>query len=371
MADTWIVDNLQSSRQPVVLNNSIVRSSLLQSNTVLSYPIKKDETYQGRIRFTVKKADRLNPGSGINKLLEAVGFDNVSRTGSSSNNNKGKSDDDPIRFNNSVDPGLSAEQEQQKQQQDAGAEGAALASTLSDGFRGIKYTIDTSAPVIDLYMPAGNIVMNEGVQYDTTNLNPMGAAAMGGLQSGDTIAGSLATGLMEGLRSIFDMRGIDNNTLARLAAGRLADKIPGGVGIAGQLAVQATANPNTRALFRNVNLREFNFTFKFIATSPTEARTVENIIRHFRTEMYPESIEAAGIPIGYNFPNAFGISFSYKGAKARIPKLETCYLRNIQTSYNPTSATFHSDGQPNEIDLTLNFVEIRTLHKKDILGDFG
>jgi len=170
MADTWIVDNLQSSRQPVVLNNSIVRSSLLQSNTVLSYPIKKDETYQGRIRFTVKKADRLNPGSGVNKLLETGYFDNVfGLFGSSSNNNKAKSDDDSIRSNNSVDPGLAAAVEagrfaaaveQQKQQQDAAAEGAAIASTLADGFRGIKYTIDTSAPVIDLYMPAGNIVMN-------------------------------------------------------------------------------------------------------------------------------------------------------------------------------------------------------------------
>ena len=33
---------------------------------------------------------------------------------------------------------------------------------------------------------------------------------------------------------------------------------------------------------------------------------------------------------------------------------------------NPTGGTFRRDGQPNEIDLTLSFVEYRTLNKKDI-----
>jgi hypothetical protein len=43
-----------------------------------------------------------------------------------------------------------------------------------------------------------------------------------------------------------------------------------------------------------------------------------------------------------------------------------CYLRNISTTYNPTSASFHSDGNPTEIDLTLSFVENTTLVRQDI-----
>jgi hypothetical protein len=31
--------------------------------------------------------------------------------------------------------------------------------------------------------------------------------------------------------------------------------------------------------------------------------------------------------------------------------------------------TFHPDGKPNEIDMTLSFVEHRTLHRGDILSD--
>jgi len=370
MADTWEINTNRITNAIVQDNTRQQSSSLLKSSTVISYPIKRDDVYQGRIRFTVRKAKALNPGTGVNKLLELGIFDNV--FGLAGVSRKGKSDEDEIRFNNSVDPGLSAALERQKQIQDSKVEGTELTKTLAEGFKGIKYTLDTTAPIIDLYMPAGNIVINEGVQYDANaNLNPAGMTAMAGLGAGDTLLGAMGKGISEGFKSIFDLGSLDGDTLSRLAVGRLADKIPGGIGAAGQLAVQATANPNTRALFKNVNIREFNFTFKFISTSSTEARAIQEIIRHFRTELYPESIEAAGIPIGYNFPNAFGIQFSYKGKKAKIPKLETCYLRTIQTSYNPTSATFHTDGQPSEIDLTLNFVEIRTLHKKDILGEFG
>ena len=49
-----------------------------------------------------------------------------------------------------------------------------------------------------------------------------------------------------------------------------------------------------------------------------------------------------------------------------IPKIEKCYLRNVSVTYNSTAATFHEDGQPNEIDMTLTFVERKTLSRKDI-----
>ena len=67
------------------------------------------------------------------------------------------------------------------------------------------------------------------------------------------------------------------------------------------------------------------------------------------------------------FPNVFEIIFKYKGAKNNsLPKLHHCYLRNVSHTINPTGGTFRRDGQPNEIDLTLSFVERKTLNKKDI-----
>ena len=34
---------------------------------------------------------------------------------------------------------------------------------------------------------------------------------------------------------------------------------------------------------------------------------------------------------------------------------------------NPTGGGFRTDGQPNEVDLSLSFVEHQTLHKQDIV----
>ena len=48
------------------------------------------------------------------------------------------------------------------------------------------------------------------------------------------------------------------------------------------------------------------------------------------------------------------------------PKLKNCYLTNITTNYNPTSMSFHSDGKPVEIDLSLSFSEQTTLTRDDI-----
>lgn len=346
-------------------NTNLGTSALKRSNVIMSYPLSRDESYLGRIRFVVKEAKTLNPVLGANRLFEAVKADNL--RGQTGGSVKAKSDDDEYT---AYEPSTTT-REQQEQKAAKNTEKDQLVKSAISGLTGIKYQTAKNTPIIDLYMPAGNIVMNEGVQYENVNLDPMGAATGAALASGDSIMSAFGKGLAEGLQSIFNMRDNSTEQLARLATARLMNKIPGGVGRAGQLAVQATTNPNTRAMFRNVNIREFNFTFKFIATSASEARIVEEIIRHFRTEMYPEAINPGGVPIGFEFPNAFDISFKYKGQNAKIPKIETSYLRNIQTSYNPTSATFHADGQPNEIDLTLNFVEIRTLNKQDIQGEFG
>lgn len=356
-------------------NNGIIQdntnqsaSRLSRSNVILSYPLKRDDSYLGRIRFTVKKAKPANPVIGASRLFEQFNIDNL--YSNASGNKKGLSDDDTSY--NAYEPAAQQQlRDKQEQQASQKAERDSITKSSVSGLTGISYTNAKNTPIIDLYMPAGNLVMNEGVNYENVNLDPMGAAAAAALGSGDTILQAFGKGLAEGLQSIFNMRANDTEQLARLASSRLLSKIPGGVGRAGQLAVQATTNPNTRAMFRNVNIREFNFTFKFIATSASEANIVQEIVRHFRKEMYPESINPGGVPIGYEFPNAFDISFKYKGQNAKIPKIETSYLRNIQTSYNPTGATFHADGQPNEIDLTLNFVEIRTLNRQDIEGKFG
>ena len=52
--------------------------------------------------------------------------------------------------------------------------------------------------------------------------------------------------------------------------------------------------------------------------------------------------------------------------KRILSKMRKCYLKSIAVNYNANSMSFHPDGNPVEVDLSLNFIEDQTLSRKDI-----
>lgn len=227
----------------------------------------------------------------------------------------------------------------------------------------------------NLYLPLSYVV-NDNMNYNTPDLGVLGGAITSAITGGAGLTQSLQQGLADAGRSFFDFfqNGSISSDLARLAAVRalntirISDTIKNAVSLAGQV----TVNPNTRALFDRVVLREFNFQFKFIPKSREEALQVRKIIQFFRKHAYPETIDPGGLPIGYRFPNLFHIQLKYDNQQVGT-KIKLCYLRNIQTNYNPGQASFHAGGDgigaaPVETDLSLTFVENKTLSRDDILN---
>ena len=221
---------------------------------------------------------------------------------------------------------------------------------------------------VDLYFPI-SLQIDDNVTYDNqAALNVVGGAVIKGLQNDEGLLGSMAKGVTDATLSLFDaFRASGMATDAsRLAAVRLTQKWKS-VNNALSYANQVAINPNIRTLFRGVPVRQFAFNFQMIPTSPREAREIADIIQLFREELYPEAIvEKDDMSIGYKFPNMFDISFKWDGGPARIPGLEKCYLTGLTHNYNPTQASFFRDGNPSEIQLSLRFMEIRALNKKDI-----
>ena len=222
--------------------------------------------------------------------------------------------------------------------------------------------------------------LNDNAQYDNAALGAFGAGVEGAMNQGGGALESVLGAFNQGLVSMFDaVRGNQKLSEAafRVGLARVIDKasmINSGVANALTLQNRTIINPNIRALFRGVGLREFTFQFKMIARSQLEAEVIRQIVQHFREEMYPGTFdidELGGADLGFKFPNVFQIQFNYKGApNTNIPKIEFCYLRNVSTSINPTGGAFRRDGQPNEVDLTLSFVEYKTLNKKDIRNGY-
>ena len=223
---------------------------------------------------------------------------------------------------------------------------------------------------ITLYFPP-NVANVDAVSYSNANLGPSGATALAASRNASTLLGSVTKGITEGAADLFNLLKGDVLTqeAAQVAATRAFNKLPsGGIQNFTRVALQKIINPNTRSMFEGPNIRKFTFVFKLIATSSKEATEIQDIVKKFRSEMYPEAIEIGGLPIGYNFPKMFKIQYLYNNVRnTKLPQPLMCYLENATTTYNSSSMVFHADGQPTEVDLSLTFTEFRALTKKDIL----
>ena len=228
---------------------------------------------------------------------------------------------------------------------------------------------------IQLYLPQA-IQVNDAVDYENIPLGIVGAVAESSLNSTGNLAAALGDAVKDAGKTAMDVAfgtSSMSDQLAGLAAVRLAnrssnDTVRGVVGNATGVAV----HPNSRSLFKQVTLRSFAFSFKMIASSQAEAIQIQEIIKGFRTELYPEEIPASensDVKAGYIYPNKFDITMTYKGSKVATKFLRS-YLKSVSTTYNPSSMGWHLGGYPSEVDLTLNFSEPRTLAKKDIREGF-
>lgn len=225
-------------------------------------------------------------------------------------------------------------------------------------------------PAIKLYMPQA-INFNDQVQYSNQNLGASGAAALAGVNATGSIAAGAKAFFGDALGFLGDAfsGAIEDPGLRRLALNRAAQSLPTGsqINTAASIGFQVVVNPNTRVLFENVTIRDFSFQFDFYPVSFAEAQVVQKIIKFFRTELYPSTIGSEqGVPIGFNFPHVFEIKLRIGGRNAPMPQPELCYLRGVQSTYNPGSMSFFDDGSPTHTAMTLNFTEFRTLSKQDI-----
>ena len=228
---------------------------------------------------------------------------------------------------------------------------------------------------IKIYLPQG-FATNDALQYSNADLGMTGAAGLNAFNNGSGFAGAIGEMLKTGFGSITDATGSGKDlaqlTVARNAKGIMGKLMPDELNLALQMSSAVTVNPNTRAMFKGVGLRTFQFQFKFLPVSEREAKEVEDIIKRFREHAYPESIQAGPISAGYKYPHVFDITLTAFG-KPIGTQIKTCVLESISTSYNASSMAWHeSDDRAyaSEYDLTLSFREEVALNAKDIRDGF-
>lgn len=351
----------------------------------LMFPLDSDPVYSTRVRFATYNVNPVSPGNiagmaqGFNSMLK----DNIGKAKNKINDivdGYGSRDDassglDELAEEVAIKKETAEKEKNNNVQKNVGG--------YVESLSGYSTTLDTSAPVVHMYIPL-SMTFNDNIVYDTPGMGAAGAVLGQSLEAGSGVVAGLAKGLFEGATNMVDvmMNGTSGLTEAsgRLALQRAvtaAASVPGvpqGLGTTASLALQTSVNPNTRALFKGVALREFTFTFSMIATSQQEATQIEEIVQHFRDHMYPEVYDpfskSSSIPFAFNFPDVFKINFKIGNLDIKVPSIDYCYLRNCQVVYNPTGATFHADGYANEVSMTLTFMEYKTLARQDIQKGF-
>ena len=263
---------------------------------------------------------------------------------------------------------------------DKAAQDARNAGTSQQGLLGFTTTYRPGKP-IRLYFPQ-SVQIHDNIQYDQVGLGLAGAAGLTALNKGQDILEAVKAGAAETGKSLYSLFGLGqlDDQAARLAAARAASMVsaltPAGAQGALAIGLQVKVNPNTRSIFTGVTVRNFQFTYDFYASSKEEARMVQRIVKKFRTTMYPKAIpdEAlnAGLPLGYEFPDLFEIRFKFgNGGDIDMPQPLLSYLRDVNTTYNPGSMSFHADGKPTHVQLSLTFQEFRALNRQDIEKEGG
>lgn len=223
---------------------------------------------------------------------------------------------------------------------------------------------------VTLYLPTG-LAFTDGVQFGETDLAISGGFA----EQGESLFKTLAEdnqSFIEGLKGDVSSQSGPLAKLIGAEAAKLNLLKLAGAQAAAQVQAGVTINPNTRVLFKRVNLRQFSFSFKLIGKSPEETAEIEKIVRFFRTQLYPETFSVQDVGVGYKFPDKFDIKISYEGSEGtwNPPKIKACYLRDVTTTYNASSMAFHKDGKPVEVDLGLSFMESAALERADIEEGF-
>ena len=227
-----------------------------------------------------------------------------------------------------------------------------------------------------LYMPP-SLQINDGVDIGPVDLMAFGAGinkALGAVGGASTLAALFDAGKQEASDMLTAISGNASPDMARALIARYSTKfLSEGVAGAVTSALQTTPNPNTRAIFRSVNMREFSFIFKLQPTTQDESDAITNIIKFFRTELYPETIKEAstGLPVAYRFPNKFDIKLVYGSSENRLAtKIKKSHLKSFSATYNPSSMSFLDGGKFSEVDISMTFMEEATLTKDDILGGY-
>ena len=143
-----------------------------------------------------------------------------------------------------------------------------------------------------------------------------------------------------------------------------------------QAQTGVAVNNRLELTFKAINLREFNYTFKFMPRNKEEADEVQKIIYMFKYHMHPTILGGSNTPV-FRVPSQFNIHYMYRGDENKyLNTMGDVVLQNMEVKYGEGDVfkTYRGNDQgapPSVINMTLSFKELdiqdkRTIYKHEL-----
>ena len=211
-----------------------------------------------------------------------------------------------------------------------------------------------------IVLPTPNVSTNYSLSWSETDNFTLGNLMEIGGNIGNTLNSENVDGFMNTMGEI-----VKKNSDIGLA---LMSKAPM-YGDVLSKAMGKTYNPRKEQLFKEVNFRDFNFTYTFSPRSEQEAKHVMAIINQFKYHAHPDMKDGDFLFI---YPSEFDIVHYFDGRPNKLmPRHVTSVLNSVTIDYSPNgNYSVFPNGMPTMIRMTLNFKELAILTKKDIAAGY-
>mgnify|MGYP001565436379 CR=1 FL=1 len=217
---------------------------------------------------------------------------------------------------------------------------------------------------IGLYIPAGSLTTSYTGNYEAKEGARQAAEAMSGLSSDDSLWKKIVDAANIGGSKIFSKAAIQS------------DQATGFFSAQGE-----TPNNHMALVYRGPNtFRQHTFAFKFFPKNSAESKTVQSIITELKFGTLPRMSGSSGTikePF-FKSPRHHEINFyqggtgasGRQGVNTKLFSIGKSVISNLVLNYDPQSVvSFHNDGSPVQIDMTITFQEIELqINTKDSTG---
>jgi len=237
--------------------------------------------------------------------------------------------------------------------------------SANQSFRTKRHATTRSKMCINMYMPA-QVQVNYGANYTDTTIGALSQQAMDAFNE-------IMNNNFEGFgETVANMSEAGKEMLLQLMTTTVGTLGPmfGGLEETRQMKSGAIIADKMELAFKGVPKRNFQYTFKMMPRSEQESNEVQRIVKAFKQNMLPETVNANSRQLVV--PNTFNIQYMYvNDVNNYLHKIGECVLETMNVSYGGDrykTFTANAEGAPPvETTMTLNFKEFHFLTRTDIM----